>query len=597
MPNGGEHYEQVGFCPHCRSSAISQRRRLHRSMNWRCSSCKRVFSRPEFRQAAVYSNTRYISESQVARVETRAARRWGRRRRRRGKVRTLWLMLPIVVIGLIVAYIYFAPKLPDQFRSTTLESAILRLPLFEQMGKYEPHPAQIPPSNNPGLILPEASTSTSGNPPSQGTDGLSQAQPRSLSTHSREQSKERQENSNRSGATTADYQGTANQTKSPAEENVPKSHYIPKPTPTPTTLPTATSTLFPAVTPTPLPPPDIRHLHEKELMLDLINQARANAGLSLVTLGDNVAAQLHAEASLDNCTSSHWGVDGLKPYMRYSLAGGYQSNGENGHGSDYCITSRDNYASLGPIEEEIRAAVTGWMASPGHRKNILDKWHKKVNIGIAWDKYNLVAYQHFEGEYVQYETLPTLEDGLLLIKGRTRNGIQFRTRGDLGIQIYFDPPPTSLTPGQLARTYCYSNGIQVASLREPLTGGSFWTTDQFTYTRRPCPDPYHVPDSAPAPRSPNQAHAFWREAYQASNMAPHQVVSVPWVTSREWKARGDDFSVEADLGEVINKYGNGVYTIVVWAQAGGEDVVISEYSIFYGIEPPQTYLLGSNKSH
>ena len=36
-----------------------------------------------------------------------------------------------------------------------------------------------------------------------------------------------------------------------------------------------------------------------------------------------------------------------------------------------------------------------WMGSPEHRDNILD--HKKVNIGLAWDKYNLKAVQHFEG--------------------------------------------------------------------------------------------------------------------------------------------------------------------------------------------------------
>ena len=69
--------------------------------------------------------------------------------------------------------------------------------------------------------------------------------------------------------------------------------------------------------------------------------------------------------------------------MRYSLPGGYQSNGENWLGSDYCITRSDGYRSLGSIEEEIREGMEGWMDSPGHRRNILDKWHKKVNIGAG----------------------------------------------------------------------------------------------------------------------------------------------------------------------------------------------------------------------
>ncbi|MXY20302.1 MAG: hypothetical protein F4Y49_03085 [Dehalococcoidia bacterium] len=124
------------------------------------------------------------------------------------------------------------------------------------------------------------------------------------------------------------------------------------PTPMPTDTPVLANTPMPAITPlptdtsvpvntaTPIPTPetavspDLRHLEEKTYMLELINAERAKAGVGSVVLGDNIAAQLHAEAALENCFASHWGIDGLKPYMRYSLAGGYQSNGENGSGSD-----------------------------------------------------------------------------------------------------------------------------------------------------------------------------------------------------------------------------------------------------------------------
>lgn len=89
-------------------------------------------------------------------------------------------------------------------------------------------------------------------------------------------------------------------------------------------------------------------------MLALINAERRIAGLAPVVLGDNDAAQLHAEASLENCFASHWGLDGLKPYMRYSLAGGYQSNGENVSGLDYCIRAPDGYRSIGTMDQEIK---------------------------------------------------------------------------------------------------------------------------------------------------------------------------------------------------------------------------------------------------
>ena len=119
-------------------------------------------------------------------------------------------------------------------------------------------------------------------------------------------------------------------------------------------------------------------------MLELINEERMKAGLNPVTMGDNAAAQLHAETALEGCFSSHWGLDGLKPYMRYSLAGGYQSSGENVHGSDYCITDADNYRPIADIQDEVREAMVGWMNSPGHRRNILRPKHRRVNIGLAW---------------------------------------------------------------------------------------------------------------------------------------------------------------------------------------------------------------------
>ena len=165
-------------------------------------------------------------------------------------------------------------------------------------------------------------------------------------------------------------------------------------------------------------------------MLELINAEREKAELDSVVLGDNIAAQLHAEAALENCFVSHWGVDGLKPYMRYSLAGGYQSNGENGSGSDYCIKASDGYRAIANIKTEIRQAMDGWMDSPGHRSNILGRWHKKINIGLAWDKYNFLAYQHFEGDYVEYGELPVIEDGVLRISGRTKNGARFNEDRD-----------------------------------------------------------------------------------------------------------------------------------------------------------------------
>ena len=187
--------------------------------------------------------------------------------------------------------------------------------------------------------------------------------------------------------------------------------------------------------------PAQRHHEYKAYMLELINEERVKAGVPPVTLGDNIAAQLHAEASLAGCFSSHWGIDGLKPYMRYSLAGGYQANAENGSGSDYCIKAWEGYRALGNIEAKIRETMDGWMESPGHRRNLLDQRHKNVNIGLAWNRFNFAAYQHFEGDYVEFNGLPDIEGGILSLAGQVKNGASFDRDDYIDVNVYYDPPP------------------------------------------------------------------------------------------------------------------------------------------------------------
>ena len=336
-------------------------------------------------------------------------------------------------------------------------------------------------------------------------------------------------------------------------------------------------------------PPHLKHMEHKLQMLELVNAERERAGVPAVVLGENAAAQMHAEASLENCSSSHWGPDGLKPYMRYSLAGGYQANGENGHGLNYCYTALDWVVETGDIRDEVEDAVRGWMISPGHRRNILEPSHRKVNIGIAWDRYNFVAYQHFEGDYIEYSALPAIEGGVLTIQGTLTNGSRLSSEDDLGVQIYYDAPPHPLTRGQLARTYCYDPGTRAASLRPPLTGNAYYPEDEYVEEHSACPDPYAVTPDATPPRSADEAGDHWQDAYNASQSRKVGRITVPWVTADEWRAGRHSFKVVADIRRVIKRHGEGVYSVVVWAKLGSKDHVVSEYSIFHGVTPPDTY--------
>ena len=393
---------------------------------------------------------------------------------------------------------------------------------------------------------------------------------------------------------------TATHTPIPTHTPLPTATPIPTHTPLPTETPEPTQTSVSTQTPTPAPtssptpaatasrtPPHLKHLEYKEYALRLINEQRAGQGLEPVALGTNSAAQMHADDSLANCFSSHWGSDGLKPYMRYTLAGGRQYNSENVSGSDYCIKSSDRYAAISDVEVEIRESSDGLFRSPGHRRNILRPQHKKVNIGLAWDRYNFKMVQHFEGDYVEYENAPSIQGGILSMKGRVKNGAGIAGEDDLGVQVYYDRLPRRLTLGQLARTYCYGAGLQAAALREPLAGGWFYSEDEFSKTQETCPDPYDVPPTAPAPKSHREANAFWQSAYDASRSSPPRSVIVPWITAQAWDASSSEFNVIADIGRVLQRHGAGVYTVILWADVGGLSAPVSEYSIFYEIDPPR----------
>lgn len=317
-------------------------------------------------------------------------------------------------------------------------------------------------------------------------------------------------------------------------------------------------------------------------MLELINAERERAGVDPVVLGNNIAAQLHAESSLENCVSSHWGVDGLKPYMRYSLAGGYQSNGENGLGLNYCISASDGFQALGSIEEEIRDGMESWMGSSGHRRSILEKSHRKVNIGLAWNRYNIYAVQHFEGDNLEYDRPPIIEGNNLSISGTVKNGATF-----YNVQIYYDPPPHTLTRGQLSRTYCYDPGLLVAALRSPASKGAYYPSDTFVQLISSCLDPYDVPVDAEAP-SPPSCNPICPPRTMPI-IQPQKQISGSWITASEWTTVGEKFVIRADLRGLLSKYGDGVYSLMVWGSIGGERLVISQYSMFHGITPPDTY--------
>ena len=190
-------------------------------------------------------------------------------------------------------------------------------------------------------------------------------------------------------------------------------------------------------------PAYLRNQDEKEHMLELVNQAREEAGVPPVRLGRNIAAQIHAEEALERCAVSHWDRYGLKPYMRYSISGGYQPNGENVYATTGCGEGRVWLFHL-DADEFIEEAVEGLLDSPGHRERMLDPTYAAMHAGVAWDDDSFNVVQHFEADRVRFKVRPYLEDGLLVMEGNTRNLPSFRDSRDLMVIITYDPLPEDM---------------------------------------------------------------------------------------------------------------------------------------------------------
>lgn len=102
----------------------------------------------------------------------------------------------------------------------------------------------------------------------------------------------------------------------------------------------------------------------------LVNSERAKVGCSPVTLNAKLsqAAQAHSADMASHNTMSHTGSDGSDPGQRITRAGYIWS------------TYGENVAYGYSTPEQVMA---GWMASAGHKRNILDCGFKEIGVGVA----------------------------------------------------------------------------------------------------------------------------------------------------------------------------------------------------------------------
>ena len=291
------------------------------------------------------------------------------------------------------------------------------------------------------------------------------------------------------------------------------------------------STSSSTATPPPAPP---RLDDLTAYALELINNDRADHGAAPVGLGNNAAAQQHAEDMLENYYIAHWDTGGYKPYMRYTLAGGEGAMAENAAYSGFFDPGDDPdlYVDLEP-RDAIRDHEFGMMyddahANWGHRDNIIAPGHQLVNLGIAFDDHRLAYIQHFEQQRVTFVQLPAMIGPRLTMSGVLGIGL-----GELKqVAVYRDPLPQQMSPTQLnngPRSYSVGEGDAAAVILRPLPPGFFYP-----------------------------------------NLGPQNVVA------DIWEASGRQFSIEAAVGPLARL--PGVYTVLLFA--AGSDDPLTTFSIF-----------------
>jgi hypothetical protein len=220
-------------------------------------------------------------------------------------------------------------------------------------------------------------------------------------------------------------------------------------------------------------PSEIKEL--KEEMLKLINKSRQSEGLKLLEL-DELASQVgdkHCQEMISEFYFSHWNSQGLKPYIRYSYAGGKDALMEN-----LSLTEGGTYFNSKEKLTNVLTAMHLRMFNEkppydGHRQAIIHPQHTHVGVGIAFSESQVRLAQEFIARYVEIKTFASKAK-----PGDTVNIVGQILKSKIyelaGISIFYEPIPANLTRDELNSRGSYSFPTEEKILRPKLL-------NQYTY--------------------------------------------------------------------------------------------------------------------
>jgi cysteine-rich secretory family protein len=274
--------------------------------------------------------------------------------------------------------------------------------------------------------------------------------------------------------------------------------------------------------------------------LSLINHDRMRYGLSPVSLSPISVGQQHADSMVYFGYFNHWDPQGYKPYVRYTLMGGTGFVEENialgwcthavTNASAVSITACDTQTMLNSLansESEMMYNDAGCCKN-GHRANILNPYHNRVSIGVAYDSasQSVVLVQDFENYYMDVSLYAN--NGIVAISGETKLGFNISSSE---IVVAFDRLPAPINVSALHPISCYRQQSSCVSELQSNECGSFanYSFKVCTLTKGDYPESYDPGTSLGAifrpcpllatcpPKSSDGRIAAYANAWELSN--------------------------------------------------------------------------------
>jgi uncharacterized protein YkwD len=201
-------------------------------------------------------------------------------------------------------------------------------------------------------------------------------------------------------------------------------------------------------------------------ILAMINEEREVEKVKPVALDDlaTEVATKHAWDLIKGGFTSHWGRDGLKPYHRYSLAGGTEATAENVSSADSVGSTKlpdlkqdTSYLHLRLYQEK--------PPNDGHRQTILLPQHTHVGIGIVVQELRLRMVELFISRYVDVK--PVVREAKpgakVAFAGKIRGNYRFNN-----IEVHYEPLPQPPDPEWLRASRSYALPKEIRQLRPKL---------------------------------------------------------------------------------------------------------------------------------